>query len=226
MSQGRVFLVDDHDAVLDMLRRVMRDIDVDVVGEARTGAEAVPAILAAQPDLVVLDLSMRDMSGFEIATALRAHGDRSRLLAFTGVTCLHAIDRLHEMRFDGAVSKMSRLQELLDGVVAVLGGKAYMCQLLGGIRREQRTDPGHPSRILTPREVEVLALVGQAKSNEEIAQTLGISALSVQSVRSKLIGKLGLQGSPQLVRYANEHGYAEFARISETSGERQPRAAD
>lgn len=205
-------MIDDHDAVLEMLRRVMNDLGVEVVGAARGGSEAVDSILTLQPDVVILDLSMPEQSGFEIVEELRRRKATSRFLAFSGVTSLHAVDRIMETRFDGIVSKMSGVSELVEAVKTVLSGQTYVCKLFAEIRREHRSRPNHPSRLLTPREVQVLALIGEAKSNEEIASELGLSAASVQGVRAKLISKLNLQGTPQLVRYAHEHGYTEFAR--------------
>ncbi|MFH1496309.1 MAG: response regulator transcription factor [Verrucomicrobiota bacterium] len=212
MSSSRVFLIDDQGAVLDMLCRVMREAGIEVAGVARSGAEAVSAVLSTRPDLVVVDLSMPDQTGFDVVTELRASGAPCRFLAFTGVTSIHAIERIWDTRFDGIVSKMSPLNELLDAVRSVLSGQVYVCRLFAEVRREQRRRPDNPSRVLTAREVQVLSLIGEARADGEIAELLQLSSTTVQGVRTRLINKLGLNGTPQLVRFANEHGYTEFAK--------------
>lgn len=214
MKRRRVFLIDDHDAVLELLRRVMSEIDVEVVGTASGGGGVVGQVLEAAPDLVVLDLSMPDQSGFDIVAELRARDAECRFLAFTGVNSMHAIERIAEMRFDGIVSKTSRIQELVDGVKAVLSGKTYACKLFTDLRKEQKGKTDHPSQLLTPREIQVLSLIGKAQSDAQIAAVLGISSTTVQGFRTKLMHKLGMTGTPQLVRFANEHGYAEFGKWS------------
>ncbi len=195
-----------------MLHRVMDSLGLEVVGIARSGAGAIPLILLVKPDLVLVDLSMPDQNGFGVVEELRQNKATCRFLAFTGVMNAHAIERLVEMRFDGMVSKTSGIQELVEGVQAVLAGRTYICRLFNRARSEQKGCSNHPSRFLTQREVEVLSLIGEAKSDEDIAGVLRLSAASVQGYRTKLLHKLGLHGSPQLVRYAGEHGYTEFAR--------------
>ncbi len=211
MTSQRVFLIDDHDAILTMLRQLMQSMFITVAGEARSGAEAIPLILETSPDLVIVDLSMPDQNGFEIVEELRMKGANCRFLAFTGTMGTHAIERLHQMRFDGIVSKMSRISELADGIKAVLAGRSYCCPLLRAVRMKHMHSTTCPANLLTRREVEVLAYIGEAKSDQEIAQSLDIAPSTVQGVRRNLLHKLGLDSTPHLVCFAREKGYTEFA---------------
>jgi two-component system, NarL family, response regulator EvgA len=210
--QKRAFLIDDHDVIITMVRVLLRDMDVAVVGEARNGTEAIPMILETRPDLVMMDLSMPCKNGFEIAEELRAKGATCRYLIFTGVVATHAIERLHQMRFDGIVSKMSRTCELIEAIKAVLAGQSYCCALFKTVRAQHMKSANCPANILTRREVEVLSLIGEAKSDMEIARNLDLASSTVQGVRTSLIQKLALPGTPHLVRFAREQGYAEFAQ--------------
>ena len=212
MAQKRVFLIDDHDVILSMVRGLMHDMGVEVAGEARNGTEGIPMILETKPDLVIMDLSMPYPNGFEIAGELRAKGATCRYLIFTGVVGTHAIERLHQMRFEGIVSKMSRTSELVEAIKAVLAGRSYCCALFKTARAQHMKSTNCPASILTRREVEVLSLIGEAKSDMEIAQNLDLASSTVQGVRTSLIQKLALPGTPHLVRFAREQGYAEFAQ--------------
>lgn len=211
MTSQRVFLIDDHDAILTMLRQLMHDMFINVAGDARSGAEAIPKILQTNPDLVIVDLSLPDQNGFEIVEELRTKGANCRFLAFTGAMGTHAIERLHQMRFEGIVSKMSRMSELAEGVKAVLAGRSYCCPLLKAVRIKHMHSTTCPANLLTRREVEVLAFIGEAKSDEEIAHSLDIAPSTVQGVRRNLLYKLGLNSTPHLVCFAREKGYTEFA---------------
>jgi two-component system, NarL family, response regulator NreC len=189
----------------------MHDIGIEIAGEAHSGAEAIPLILETTPDLVIMDLSMPQKNGFEIVEDLRSKGASCRFLAFTGTTGTHAIERLHQMRFDGIVSKLSRISELVEGVKTVLAGRSYCCPLLKAARTKHFQGPACPANLLTRREVEVLTLIGEAKTDPEIAQILSIAPSTVQGVRGDLLYKLGLQSTPQLVCFSREKGYTEFA---------------
>ena len=93
MNSKRVFLIDDHDIILVMLKQLMDEMSIDVAGTANTGPEAIPLILATQPDLVIMDLSMPHQNGFEIVEELRAKRVNCRFLAFTGTIGMHALSR-------------------------------------------------------------------------------------------------------------------------------------
>jgi DNA-binding NarL/FixJ family response regulator len=211
MLRQSVFLIDDHDIILTMLRQLMHDMVVDVAGDARSGLEAIPKILETNPYLVIVDLSMPQQNGFDIVEELRGRGADCRFLAFTGTMGTHAIERLHQMRFDGIVSKLSRITELAEGVKAVLAGRSYCCPLFKAARAKHLHNPSCPANFLTKREVEVLALIGEAKSDREIALNLDIAPSTVQGVRGTLMYKLGLASTSHLVCFAREKGYTEFA---------------
>jgi DNA-binding NarL/FixJ family response regulator len=128
------------------------------------------------------------------------------------------------MRFDGIVSKLSRISELVEGVKAVLAGRSYCCPLFKAARASHFQNPSRATNLLTKREMEVLALIGEAKSDQEIAQNLRIAPSTVQGVRGTLMYKLGLASTPQLVCFALEKGYTEFAprRSARSATAKQP----
>jgi DNA-binding NarL/FixJ family response regulator len=194
-----------------MLRKLIIDLHYEVSGDARTGAEAIPLILETNPDLVILDLSMQPQNGFEVMEELRAKSARCRFLVFTGAVGAHTVERLHRMRLHGIVSKRSNVTELEEGVKAVLAGRRYCCPHFESARVKQMNNASSPANLLTRREVEVLALIGEAKSDDDIACSLDIAPSTVQGVRGTLMYKLGLQSTPQLVCFAREEGYTEFA---------------
>ena len=212
MVIGRIFLIDDHDIVLVMLRRLITDMGGEIAGAVTSGVEAVPMILETAPDLVILDLSLPKKNGFEIVEELRARGARCRFLVFTGAVANHALERLHQMRFDGVVSKLSRISELSEGIGTVLSGRSYCCPLLKAKKTEYLQSRNCPVNLLTRREIEVLTFIGEAKSDDEISENLNLAPSTIQGVRKSLMHKLGFHSSPHLVRFAREAGYTEFAQ--------------
>jgi DNA-binding NarL/FixJ family response regulator len=205
---ARVLIADDHPIVRDGVRRVLEARpDFAVVAEADDGAGAVERAVAERVDLAILDVAMPGMSGLQAAREIAEALPSARTL----ILSMHDDD---EYMFDalaagaaGYVLKTSVDRDLVDACRAALRGEPFLYpSAVRAIVREhlERARRGEPARTdpLTPREREIVALIAQARTNEEIAATLGISAKTVGRHRANILDKLGMHDRVQLTRYA------------------------
>jgi DNA-binding NarL/FixJ family response regulator len=211
----RILVADDHPIVLDGLRRVLdAQPDLAVVAEARDGAEAVERAAGEEVDLAILDVSMPRMTGLQAAREILRRRPGMRVLMLS----MHENE---EYLFDalaagaaGYVLKTSVDRDLVEACRAVMRGEPFLYPSavraivrdhLDRARRGEtvRTDP------LTPREQEVVKLIAEAHSNDEIAELLVISKKTVERHRANILEKLGMHDRVQLTRYAIRRGLVE-----------------
>ena len=211
----RVLLADDHPIVLDGLRRVLdQQPDFEVVAQATDGAEAVA--LAAQSDirLAILDVSMPRMTGLQAARQILERDAETRVLILS-------MYENEEYLFDalaagaaGYVLKTAVDRDLVAACRAAMRGEPFLYpSAVRAIVRDhlERARRGDPARTdpLTPREQEVVKLIAEAYSNEQIAQELVISKKTVERHRANILEKLGMHDRVQLTRYAVRRGLVE-----------------
>ena len=216
----RVLLVDDHDILRQglVLLLTMRP-DIQVVGEARTGKEALEMALALQPDVVVMDISMPDMDGLHACYRIRQQLPETQVLILTMHESEEYFLQALRMGAAGYLVKKAAPHELQDAVQAVAHGgvflypglaralvRAYITTPSSSLNTPQSEELPRPLRLLTPRELEVLTLVAEGYTNQEIADHLSISIKTVQAHRANLMDKLELRDITHLVRFAIYHG--------------------
>ncbi|MHC1789925.1 response regulator [Solidesulfovibrio sp.] len=215
MTTKRLLIVDDHPLFREGLKVILRrDPLFEVVGEAGSAAEALRAAKACRPDLAVLDISLPDRSGIQLARELRQMLPDLAIL----MVSMHAkADYVAEAMKVGALGYLTKdaaTQNLLAGLRAVAAGTPYLDPGLSAeisrallTKTPRREDESHSAYdSLTPREREVLRLVVEGLSNKEVAGTLAISVKTAEHHRGSLMRKLGLQNSVELVRYAAKLG--------------------
>lgn len=220
MAQTRLLLVDDHAVVRGGLKMLLAaDPEIEIVGEAETGAEGVRLADELRPDVILMDISMPDMNGIEATRRIKAERPEIAVLALT----MHEDDQyFYEMLSAGAsgyVPKRAAPNDLLSAIHAVRGGGMFLFPTLARTlvqdflqRREH--SPSAPAREglddLTEREREVLALIAEGRSNQDIADALVISIKTVNRHRENIMAKLNLHTRVELVRYAIEKGLIEL----------------
>jgi DNA-binding NarL/FixJ family response regulator len=209
----RVLLADDHAVLRDGLRRLLeQDAEINVVAAANDGLEAVEKAAEAQPEVVVMDVSMPNLGGIEATRSIvrRAPG--------TGVVILSmhsSAEMIRQALLAGArgyVLKESVGDEVVRAVKTVAAGQHFMgAGVDGKVRAEYPDGPAGPGVMesLTPRERQVLQLVAEGKSNAEAAGILHLSPRSVETYRGRLMHKLGIDDVPSLVKFAIRHGITD-----------------
>ena len=202
----RVLIADDHAVVREGIRHVLSvDSAFDVVGEASNGAEAVSLAQSLQPDVIVLDLSMPELSGLAAAEQIRTTTPAARILVLSIHDHEEYVRQSVKAGAQGYLRKDSSPAELRSAIRAVYEGASFFgaaaARSLSSALEEQS-----PLATLTPRERDVLVEVAKGASNKEIASHLNISVRTVESHRDALTKKLGIRGAASLTRFAIDAG--------------------
>lgn len=218
MGKIRVLLAEDHNVVREGLRLLLSaQPDIEVIGEATNGREAVASAGATCPDVAVLDISMAELDGLQAAEQIRLVCPDTRIL----ILSMHESDayffRALEVGAAGYVLKKAASDDLISALRAVARGEAYFYpsltrKLLDTYLTHSNPDipsgpPGYQE--LSDREREILRLIVSGLTNQEIAENLIISASTVQSHRTNILQKLDVKTTIDLVRYAIRHGIIE-----------------
>lgn len=211
MSKRRVLLVDDHGIVRDGMRALLSaEPDLEVVGEAVNGRDAIHAVGQYRPDLVLLDLSMPGMNGIEALTEIKRRYPKVRVLVMTQHRTGQFIHAALKAGADGYILKGSTPDELAMAIRFPLGKTYLHSEVATEVVRAYSggSDSSAPSIFdtLTHRERQILKLIGEQQSNRYIAEFLHISLKTVERHRSDLRSKLGLHNMAQLAAYAIDQG--------------------
>lgn len=195
----RILLVDDHEVVRAGLRMLLgHRPNIAIVGEASTAAAAVAEAGRTAPDVVIMDVRLPDGSGVEACREIRSTRPATRVLILTSFADEEAVDASVMAGASGYLLKQTRGAELIHAIDVVSAGGSLLDptvtgQLLARFRRLAGSGEGDPVASLTEQERRVLALVGEGKTNREIAATLNLSEKTVKNYVSTLLGKLHVQ---------------------------------
>jgi len=212
MAFIRIVLADDHSVVRAGLRALIEaQPDMEVVGEAGDGDVALTQVEAAQPDLVVMDLSMPKLNGLEATEQLRELAPVARVLILSIHEDVTYLRRALEAGATGYVLKRGATETLISAIRAVGRVEVYLDPALGATLAERVVGgngraPGQAA-ALSEREGGVLRLIAEGYSNKEIAARLDLSVKTVETYKARAMEKLSLSSRVDIVRYANEQGW-------------------
>jgi DNA-binding NarL/FixJ family response regulator len=208
-GKARILIVDDHAVVREGLRELLsRESDLSVVGEAASADEAIAVCRSLQPDGAIVDLSLGRDTGFALLKSLRECSPRTALLVLSMHDERIFARRAIESGARGYVGKHEDAHTILRALRRVLSGKVYLPeditdQLLASLSGgTSALGDGHAGARLSPRELEVLRLIGSGRKTGEIAGQLGISGKTVETHRSRIKEKLELESSTELMMVA------------------------
>lgn len=201
MKPLRLLLADDHEVVRQGLRAVLSDRrDWTICAEATTGREAVELARQHRPDIVVMDLTMPELSGLEATRQIHAVMPRIEVLILTMHASEHLVREVLAAGARGFVLKSDAGKSLITAVEALARHESFLTpNVLGGVANGFLNPARDP---LTPREREIVQLVAEGKSTKELADQLGISVKTAETHRSNIMRKLGLRSVSEVVRYA------------------------
>jgi two-component system response regulator NreC len=215
MDRIRILIVDDHPVVRTGLRTLLgAQPDMEVIGEAGAGDEAVERVVELAPDVVVMDVTMEGMGGLEATSKIRECAPDTKVLVLTVHKSVQYLRRALEVGATGYVLKQAADTELAVAIRVVHRGEVFVYPvftkvLLGDLAPpEGDSDSSAPDSYesLSPREKQVLQLVVLGYTNRQIADRLFLNAKTVGTYRSRLMSKLDLKSRPALVRYALKKG--------------------
>jgi NarL family two-component system response regulator LiaR len=218
-SAIRILVADDHTVIRKGMRAMLEAVpDMDVVGEATNGREAVLAVERLQPDVVLMDLVMPEMDGIEAIQRIKARWPETRILV---LTTFAGEDKIFPAIKAGALGyqlKDSGPEELVQAIRQVYDGESSLHPIIARKVLQELAQPAPSSAMpdpLTQREVEVLQLVAQGKENRAIAEELVISEATVRTHVSNILGKLHLASRTQAALYALREGLASLDDVAD-----------
>lgn len=210
----RVLIVDDHAILREALRGLLESVpEIEVVGDATNGREALDLCDRLQPDVVLMDMVMPGLNGLEATRQLRRRHPKTKVLILTGYMEDEQIVAALRAGASGYVVKRSDKEELLLGIQAVHRGNTYFSSSISDgdainqyLWQAKRPEPKTGYDLLTSREREVLQLIAEGYSNQRIAQELFISVKTVEAHKAHIMTKLHAQNRTDLIRYAIKKG--------------------
>jgi two-component system, NarL family, response regulator NreC len=204
----RILLADDHVLVRQGFSMILSaQSDMEIVGEAGNGREAVELAEKLKPDLVVMDVTMPELNGIEATRRLAASTPRTRVLALSMHKDSVYVREILRAGARGYLLKDSANADLLAAVRAVANGDGYLSPAVSdAVLTDYRRHVTDPIDLLTSREREVLQMIAEGKTNKEIATSLNLSVYTVEAHRGRIMEKLNLHSTGELVRFALRHG--------------------
>lgn len=209
----RLLLVDDHAVVRTGLRMLLEgESDIEIIGEADNASDAINQISQLQPDVVLMDIGLPDISGIEATKRIKQLAPNTAVVALTIHEDEEYFFKMLDAGASGYVPKRAAPEELLTAIRVTALGEVYLYPSLAKLLvKDYLTQSLHPKNKatlngLTPRENEVLTLLADGDSNAEIAEQLSISPKTVARHRENIMGKLNLHSRTELVKYAVRKG--------------------
>ena len=209
----RVLVADDHAIVREGLGIMLgNQPDMDVVGLATNGREAIRMVDQYQPDVAVMDISMPELNGIEAIQQMLPSHSRMKVIVLSIHETKPYVYRALKAGAKGYLIKETAGLEVVDAVREVYQGERYLSQRIADLltdisfRSLENSGETSPLEQLSPREREILQLVAEGKTSQEIAQRLSISSKTVDTYRSRLMHKIGVEDVAGLVKFAIQHG--------------------
>jgi RNA polymerase sigma factor (sigma-70 family) len=214
MKKTRILLVDDHLILRQGIRKLLEDHDdLEIVGEASNGRDALRLVAELMPDIAVLDIAMPRLNGLEAARQIQAHYPDVKVIVLSMYENEEYVKQALIAGVAGYILKESAVEELVTGIKAIRDGYHHMspsiCSIV--VHEYLKNFAGKARKLaldnLTPREREILQLVAEEKTTREIASTLYISPKTVEAHRSNIAKKLKTKNVQEIKEYAVKKGY-------------------
>ena len=205
----RILIADDHGVLAEGLKHLIEaQPDMQVVGTAGDGREAVRLAREAQPDVVLMDLSMPELNGADATRAILEREPRCRVIVLSMYAEREYVRRALKAGASGYVVKRSAAKEVVDAIRAVYAGQRYLSPRVADVVIDDYTaeDKQDPLGRLSAREREVLQLLAEGRTGAEIAARLALSQKTVETYRARLVEKLGIRDVAGLVKFAIQRG--------------------
>jgi DNA-binding NarL/FixJ family response regulator len=216
---GRVVIVEDQRLVAEFFTLHCRELGLQVLQHCGTCREGLAAIRKHEPDLVLMDISLPDGDGLEMAKTVLEELPRIKILAISSHRDPWTMLQVQRIGLHGFVDKNDQRPDVLsEAIHSVLGGRVYYTPIVNESSASIRRDPKAFIRVLSDYETRILSMIGESKTDEEIAVMLSISPATVQSRRRDIMRKLDIHTTPKLIHYAIVNGLTRADQL----GRRKP----
>jgi DNA-binding NarL/FixJ family response regulator len=204
---AKIVIVEDQRLVAEFLSFHCRDMRLEVLPHCGGYQEGLALIRQQRPDLVLLDISLPDGDGLELARLIIAEQPHTKILAISSHHDPWTMLQVQRIGIHGFVDKHDQRPEVLtEAIHAVLAGRVYYTPIVNQSSATIRRDPKSFVRVLSDYETRILSMIGESKSDDEIAAILNISPATVQSRRRDIMRKLDIHSTPKLIHYAIVNG--------------------
>jgi DNA-binding NarL/FixJ family response regulator len=207
-KRARILLVDDHPLVRERLAEIInREADLIVSGEAEDRQEAIDAILAKPPDLVIVDLTLKNSDGLELIKDIRVRWPRMRMLVVSMHDASLYAERVIRAGAMGYITKQEATRKILVAIRRVLSGSIYLSEKISNrilTRLTDHADPitATPAELLADREFQVFELTGRGLNTHDIASRLNVAVKTVETYRARIKEKLKIKDASELLQFA------------------------
>ncbi|MGB7761772.1 MAG: response regulator transcription factor [Bryobacteraceae bacterium] len=208
MKRIRILLADDHAVVRRGFQMILAEQpDMEIVGEAGNGREALELAAKLKPDVVVMDVAMPELNGIEATRRMAEHAPHARVLALSMHKDSVYVREILRAGARGYLLKDSVAADLVSAVRAIAAGEGYLSPAVSdAVLDDYRRHVTNPIDLLTSREREVLQMLAEGKTNKEIAAVLNLSVYTVDAHRGRIMEKLNVHSINELVRFAVRNG--------------------
>ena len=203
----KVFIIDDHPMVVEGLQSLLNRLEnIEVSGSVSNAFDAIPFIEKNIPDVILLDINLPEISGIELCKKIHQQFPSIRILGMSTFSERSYISRMIENGASGYLIKSASAEEIAEAIQTVMLGKMYLSVGMEHMMKPLSVFPSDDLPALTKREKEVLQLISEGLTNNQIAEKLFISPLTVDSHRKNLLTKLNVNNTASLITLAVKHG--------------------
>ncbi len=211
MQKITVLLVDDHRLIRDSWSFILSsDARFQVIGETSSGEEAIEMAKEKRPDIILMDVNMSPVNGFDATKQIRKLSPASKIIGVSMHSMPAYAKRMLQLGAMGYVTKNSSKDEMINAILEVNGGRKYICDEVKNILAQQELDEtvstGADMNNLSRRELDIIQLIKEGLSSKEIAMRLDISLKTVEVHRYNILKKLNLKNTASLVNFINTQG--------------------
>jgi DNA-binding NarL/FixJ family response regulator len=211
MKKTSIMIVDDHTLIRETWSFLLgKNENYDVVAECGEGARAVELARDKRPDVVLLDINMAPMSGFDVLKQIRKYSPASKIIGVSMHSQPAYAKKMLRMGAKGYVTKNSPRQEMMEAITEVTNNHVYICQEVKNILSDQLLNADQPDpdiNNLSEREIQIVRALKNGQSSKEIATSLNISLKTVEVHRHNILKKLKLKNTVSLINYINSQAF-------------------
>jgi len=204
----RILVVDDQCLVRSGICANLADVqNIQVIGQASTGQEALELSVQLKPDIILLDLNLPDMDGLQLAMVLQQKAPKTKILIVTTSVDNFLIPKLFACGVKGFFNKTSGCEDILKAIVSIQAGRTYICpNIAKKIKTERNNASTNPFEIVSKRELQVILQIANGSLKEEICEKLSISLSTLKTYRNRVFRKLAIQNDVELTLMLIRYG--------------------